>query len=158
MTEYFRSGGTVYAVASLDQITPRDLITFPRDAAEVLGRRITWHEVETAWAEIDGMTEKEADEHELADFLLAVSIWVSRRAAGDRVSFGQCLDDPFEWLPTPTDREPGKPKAQPGKKKKQKQKPSQQRGSGRPGGPATRAPESTTPATSLTGSTPESST
>lgn len=113
----FRSGGRIYELTEIDQITPRDLITFPRDAAEVRGSKIRWSEVEQYAQEIDALPESEQEDHPEFAFMMAVSIWASRRAAGDKITFGECLDEPFEVLPDTEDRQ-GKSPARKGAKKK----------------------------------------
>lgn len=108
----FRSGGKVYELVERDQISLRDVVTFPRDAAKVLGEPYTWSQFEKLAREVEALTEDEREEHPMAPFVLAVTIWSSRRAAGDKISFDECLDEDFEWvaIKRPTDREPGKRK------------------------------------------------
>lgn len=118
---FFRSDGKVYEVVEVDQISLRDLITFPRDAAEVLGHEMTWAQAMELNQELAALPPEERDAHPMAAFVLSVVIWSSRRAAGDPVTFAECLDASFEWVEVkqPGDRKPGKskgPKKAPAKK------------------------------------------
>lgn len=122
MSAFFRSGDRVYEMVGRDTLSLRDVITFPRDAAEVLGHDLPWAEFEDLAHELDALPEEERRKHPMGPFVLAVSVWASRRAAGDLITFGQCLDEPFEWVSVkqPGDRQPGKqkgPKKGPKKKR-----------------------------------------
>lgn len=114
MTEqvHFRSDGKVYEVVEVDQISLRDVITFPRDAEAVLGEPMSWAQAQSLSAEIAALPPEERDDHPMGPFVLAVVIWSSRRAAGDAITFSECLDASFEWVETkrPQDRKPGKRK------------------------------------------------
>lgn len=138
----FRSGGRIYEITAIDEITPRDLITFPRDAAEVRGSAIAWADVERYAAEIDGLPDDEKEAHPEFGFVMAVTIWSSRKAAGDKITFGECLDEPFVMLEDPEDHQPGKSPARKGKKK------ASPKGSGRVAKQAAPSPTSSTPPTS----------
>lgn len=107
---YFRSDGKVYEIVEVDQISLRDLITFPRDAEEVLGKPMTWAEAQAMSQEVAALPPKERDDHPMGPFVLAVVIWASRRAAGDTITFSEALDASFEWVETkrPQDHKPGK--------------------------------------------------
>ena len=109
---YFRSDGKVYEVVEVDQISLRDVITFPRDAEAVLGEPMTWGQAQALNQELMALDAKARDEHPMAGFVLAVVIWSSRRAAGDTITFSECLDASFEWVETkrPQDHKPGKRK------------------------------------------------
>lgn len=109
---YFRSGDRVYEIVEVDQISLRDLITFPRDAETVLGEPMTWAQAQALNEEILALDPKDRDDHPMGPFVLSVVIWASRRAAGDAITFGECLDAPFEWVAVkqPGDRKPGKRK------------------------------------------------
>lgn len=109
---FFRSDGKVYEVVEVDQISLRDLITFPRDAEAVLGEPMTWAQAQDLNRELMALSPAERDEHPMAPFVLSVVIWSSRRAAGDAVTFAECLDASFEWVSVkqPQDRQPGKRK------------------------------------------------
>lgn len=112
MTEqvFFRSDGKVYEVVEVDQISLRDVITFPRDAAAVLGEEMSWSQAQSLTQELQALDPDVRDDHPMAPFVLAVVIWSSRRAAGDAITFGECLDASFEWVEVkqPGDRKPGK--------------------------------------------------
>lgn len=119
---FFKSGGKVYELVELDQISLRDLITFPRDAEEVLGEPITWAQAQALAQELSALDAEERNAHPKWSFILAVLVWSSRRAAGDEITFSDCLDAPFEpvTVKQPGDRKPGKrsgAKKAPAKKK-----------------------------------------
>lgn len=120
---FFRSGGKVYELVEQDQVSLRDVVTFPRDAAKVLGEPMTWAAFEALARELDALTDAEREAHPMSAFVLSVTIWSSRRAAGDRITFDECLDEPFEWVEVaiPQDHKPGKRK---GAKKAPAKKPS----------------------------------
>jgi hypothetical protein len=109
---WFRSGGKVYELAEMDQVSLRDIVTFPREAAQVLGEPMTWSQFQDHLNEMEALDEEERAAHPLSDFVMTVLIWISRRAAGETVTYGECLDAPFEWveMKVPQDRQPGKAK------------------------------------------------
>lgn len=125
---FFRSGGKVYELVEQDQVSLRDVVTFPRDSAKVLGEPMTWAQFEALTVEMSTLSEPEQAAHPLSSFVLAVSIWSSRRAAGDKVTFDEVLDEPFEWVEvaTPQDHKPGKrqgAKKAPGKRAQKRSRP-----------------------------------
>jgi hypothetical protein len=73
---------------------------------------MTWAQFEALAVEMSGLSPAEQAAHPMAAFVMAVSIWSSRRAAGDKVTFAEVLDEPFEWVSVkqPQDRSPGKRK------------------------------------------------
>jgi hypothetical protein len=113
----FKIGARVYTTAALDEISLKDLIVFGREA-EAIGLPAKWSDIERIASEAADLPDGE--EHPDALLLVGVTIWASRRAAGDDVTFEQSIDFPLKdlsFLPSPTDREePGPTKARKGKK------------------------------------------
>lgn len=97
----FLSGGREYEMVALDEISGRNLLTFSRDASEVMGRPIRFVDVERIAEEIDQLPDDEAEQHPDLEFLSTVIVWVSRLAAGDTLTYGQCLDEPFAFIDEP---------------------------------------------------------
>lgn len=118
----FRIDGRIYEAAALDQLMLKDILLFERDAA-ALGRPMKWGQIE-AWAkELDvyyetianprstkaakDEAERAAKDHEGAMWVIAMTIWASRRVAGETLTFEQATEFPMhqlEWLPDPQDR------------------------------------------------------
>lgn len=146
----FKIGKKVYTTAALDEVSLRDLVLFNTQAAD-MGLDAKWSDIERIAGEFDAMTEAEAEKHPDALLMIAVTVWVSRRVAGEDLTFGDALDFPLsqlDFLPEPKDRQPGKAK---GAKKPRK--------STQPSAPVAEPPEPSeaaeTPTTSESPSTPE---
>ena len=108
----FKIGDRIYTTASLDEVSLRDLIKFNSQAAE-LGIAERWPDIERLAQVFDGLTEAEAEAHPDKLLLIGVTIWVSRRVAGEDLAFGDAIDIPLsqlEFIPDPEDRKPGKAK------------------------------------------------
>lgn len=144
MAGRFKLDGRTYEMTAINEISLRDLVLFNAQAAE-MGGDFRWSDVEEAAAEMQAMkTVGEASKHPRRNLVIAVTIWISRRAAGDDLSFGEAIDFPMssvEFLPSAEDRKPGPTKARKGPAKKSTRKASARAG-GRPG-----ATRSTTPKT-----------
>ena len=109
----FRIGKTVYVMPGMDEISLRDIVRFNTEAT-ALGIDERWGDVVRASREMSGMTEQRAEEHDLSALVLAASIWLARRTAGEDISFEDAIDIPqsaIEWLVSPEDHKPGKRKA-----------------------------------------------
>jgi hypothetical protein len=125
-------------------------VLFNTQAAD-MGLAEKWSDVERISAEFDAMSEAEAENHPDKLLMIGVTVWVSRRASGEDLSFGDALDFPIsslDFLPEPEDRKPGKPK---GAKKPQKSTPP----SVVDESPAAPSEAAETPTTSESPSTPE---
>lgn len=144
----FKIGAKVYTMTSLDDVSLRDIVMFNTEAA-ALGLGKTWADVEQLAAEIQAADDDAAENHPDKMLMIGVTVWASRRVAGDDVTFGEAIDVPLsaiEFLPEPGDRKPGKAKAHKGQGKKKKP---QSQGSPAASGPSPVAVvEPTTPATS----------
>lgn len=115
----FKIGTKVYTTAALDEVSLRDLVLFNTQAAD-MGLAEKWSDVERIAGEFDAMTEAEAEGHPDKLLMIGVTVWASRRGAGEDLSFGDALDFPLsqlDFLPEPEDRKPGKPKGSKGPKK-----------------------------------------
>lgn len=120
----FRLDGKVYSVGALEDVSLRDVMLFNTQAAD-MGLAATWADVERVSEEMSAADKDEAEKHPDALLMLGVTIWATRRIAGDEVTFGDAVDFPLSalvWLPDTEDRKPGKGKARKGSKSKPKQK------------------------------------
>lgn len=120
----FRLDGKVYSVGALEDVSLRDVMLFNTQAAD-MGLAATWADVERVAEEMSEADKDEAEKHPDALLMLGVTIWATRRIAGDEVTFGDAVDFPLSslvWLPDTEDRKPGKGKARKGSKSKPKQK------------------------------------
>jgi hypothetical protein len=118
----FQLGDKIYTAAEIDLLTVKDVLVFEKEAAD-LGRPMKWGQIE-AWAlELNGYYQTIADEkvspaqraeaeravkdHEGVLWVIAMTIWASRRLAGEAVTFDQAIDFPMRdlrWLPSTQDR------------------------------------------------------
>lgn len=108
----FRIGEKVYTTETLDEISLRDLMLFNRQAAD-MGLGATWADVERISAEIAALDENSVGTHPDMMLMVGVTVWASRRQAGDDVTFEQAVDVPLSkivWLESPKDRQPKTPK------------------------------------------------
>lgn len=108
-----RIGEKTYSTASLDEVSLRDLVLFNTQAA-AMGWGAKWSDIERAAGEIDVLTDAEAGKHPDALMVLAATVWVTRRVAGDDVTLSEAIDVPLsqvDIIPEPQDRQPGKPRA-----------------------------------------------
>lgn len=111
--------GKVYDAADLDQLSLRDILMFEKESAD-MGRPMSWADIGVISTRIDALktkAEKEADPGIV--WMTAVTIWASRRLAGENITFEQAVDFPMRsltFLPEPQDRKAaGNPtKARPG--------------------------------------------
>ncbi|MCC7268778.1 MAG: hypothetical protein IT546_15770 [Caulobacteraceae bacterium] len=118
----FRLDGKVYSVGALEDVSLRDVMLFNTQAAD-MGLAATWADVERIAEEMSAADKDEAEKHPDALLMLGVTIWATRRIAGDEVTFGDAVDFPLSalvWLPDTEDRKPGKGKARKGSKSKPK--------------------------------------
>lgn len=112
----FKIGDRIYTTAALDEISLKDLMLFNSQAAD-MGLDKTWADVERLGQALAEMTADEAGQHPDALFLTGVTIWASRRAAGDEVTFGEAIDiklKDLEFLPSTKDHRPNPTKARKG--------------------------------------------
>jgi len=108
----FKLHGKVYAMSALDEVSLKDVVLFNSQAEEI-GLRRKWSDVERVAVEIAEMPPDEADAHPEKLLAIAVTIWATRRVAGDSVTFGEAIDFPMnaiDFLPDTEDRRPGKRK------------------------------------------------
>lgn len=106
----FKLGEKVYSPAGLDEVSLKDLVLFNTQAAD-MGLAERWSDVEAASEEIAAMSERDAERHPGKFLVIAVTIWIARRAAGEDLSFGDAIDFPMSsisFIADPEDRKPGK--------------------------------------------------
>jgi hypothetical protein len=127
----FKIDGKTYTTAGLDEITLKDVLRFDTQAA-ALGLGITWKDVERINQEFAELTAEEADNHPQAVLMVALTIWASRRVAGDDVSLDEAIDIPLSSIDfgTPPE-EPARPT--------QPRKAGAKKGAQKSGNPAKRA-------------------
>lgn len=116
----FKIGTKVYTTAALDEISLRDLILFNTQAAD-LGLEERWADVERIATEMSNLDEAGAEAHPGKMLMIGVTIWASRRLAGEQVTLEQAVDIPLNsiaFLPATEDRKPGPTKARKGPAKK----------------------------------------
>lgn len=104
----FKIGNKVYSTSALDEISLRDLVVFNTEVSE-LGIPYSWADVERIGTEMADMTEEEAKRHPDAMFITGVTIWASRRSAGDEVTFLEAIDvklKDLQFLPSTEDKRP----------------------------------------------------
>ena len=145
----FRLDGKVYSVGALEDVSLRDVMLFNTQAAD-MGLAATWADVERVSGGDVRADKDEAEKHPDALLMLGVTIWATRRIAGDEVTFGDAVDFPLSalvWLPDTEDRKPGKGKARKGQQVEAQRLP----GGRRPPSPARRRhrrPPNSSPRTS----------
>lgn len=110
-----RIGEVEYPVKTPDDLSLFDLIQLEQQTTAV-GRTLTMpvlvemdHSIEQAVAAASGAAAKRAarENHPDAPWMLAVTIWASRRAAGDAVSFTEAISFPLRELAlVPEDGDP----------------------------------------------------
>ena len=118
----FKIGTVTYSTAALEEISLKDLVLFNSESTE-LGLNRTWADVERIATEIANLDENGAHAHPDLLLLLGVTIWASRRKAGENISFADAIDVPMTqilFLKSVEDRKPGPTKARKGKGKKPK--------------------------------------
>jgi hypothetical protein len=118
----FKLGDTVYTAAEADLLSLKDILQFEQEAAD-LGRPLKWGQIEAWSQELTGFyqviantkssaadrkqAEQATKDHEGALWVIAMTIWASRRVAGEAVTFEQAVDFPMRdltWLPETQDR------------------------------------------------------
>lgn len=102
----FKIDGKVYDTASVDEISLRDVLMFNKQAAD-MGLPATWADVERIAAETaalaeqakaDGKKPEDMAPHPDALLMFAVTVWASRRIAGDDVTLEQAVDVPMSSI------------------------------------------------------------
>lgn len=114
MAQRLKIGDRVYTEAALDEVSIKDLLVFDPQVA-ALGLPYRWKDVEKlgeefAQLEKDGK-KAEMEGHPDGLFFLAVVVWVTRRTAGEDITFDEAISVPMskiEWLPDPKDHAPKK--------------------------------------------------
>lgn len=110
MAGRFRLRGKLYEMSSINEISLKDLLLFNTQAEE-LGIPERWADVELAALDMSAMkTAREGLTHPMRNVVIAVTVWISRRAAGEDLSFSDAIDFPLaevEFLPDPGDRKAG---------------------------------------------------
>jgi len=102
----FKIGTATYNAAALDLISLKDVLVLEQESAD-LGRALRFNDIKEMAEDISELkTDKERHAHPAMPWVLAVTIWASRRIAGERMSFGDAIDFPLRdltWLKEPQD-------------------------------------------------------
>lgn len=96
-TTRFKLGTVVYSTATLDEISLKDLLGLQGELDQ-LGIKETWSDIETAGQELGKLPEAQAQQHPMALLLFAVTVWASRRAAGEVIRFTDAIDFPMSQI------------------------------------------------------------
>lgn len=98
--------GTVYEGRTIDTLSIKHALQFDRECRDH-GYAVTWRDVERIRAEMAALeTDAEREEHPEALLLTAVTIWASRIAAGETVTFDQVISVPLGHIGFVLDDEP----------------------------------------------------
>lgn len=121
MTTRISIAGKVYDAADITNLSMKDILVFERETAEMFGAPLSWGEVE-AWAsEIEALPDDKQQLHQRFMLVNAVSLWATRRAAGDILTFSEALDTPMTQIVPVPETADHKPKvAQAGKARARK--------------------------------------
>lgn len=108
----------VYTSAALDEVSLRDMLLFEGQAKDI-GLSLTWGEIEDLAQRVAGETDANNVSTQDGLTLTAATVWASRRAAGDDVTFGEAIDVPvnrIRFLRATEDHRPDPSKARKPKK------------------------------------------
>lgn len=112
----FKLGTKEYETASVEDVTLHDTLVFEKQMRE-LGRPMAWPELMQMIFELAQISDPvERGKHPDGMWSLAVTIWASRRAAGEDVTVAQAADfrlSDLEWLPDEPEPGPDPTEAQP---------------------------------------------
>lgn len=115
----FSIDGKVYSMSAIDAVSLKDLILFNTQAAD-MGLAERWNDIERISTEINAMSTDEAEAHPSKLLMFAVTVWVSRRLAGEDLSFGEAIDIPLSSVTVLADPSDRQAKANPTKERKPK--------------------------------------
>lgn len=113
----FSIAGKVYDAADLDRLSLKDILLFETQAAELgvipeLGRPMAWGDIGAISERIDALeTDVEKENDRGMVWMTAVTIWASRKLAGEDVTFEQAVDFPMrdlKFIPEPQDHKTAK--------------------------------------------------
>jgi hypothetical protein len=103
----FRIGQVTYDLGALDLLSLKDILLMEKETTE-LGKTLRWSEVQRMAKEVDALdTDEQRRDHPDAVWVTAITIWASRRIAGEEQPFGDAIDFPMRdltWIPEPQDR------------------------------------------------------
>ncbi len=108
----FRVADTTYDGTAVSRLTLRQLLILEQETA-TLGRRITVGDVQCMSAALsECATDAERSAHPDMMWLVAVTVWAGRVAAGETLTFGEAIDVPMadvEFLPEEVAVNPTRP-------------------------------------------------
>lgn len=104
----FKIGSQVYDAEAIDQLSLRDILQLETETTN-MGHPLRWSDVQQISRELaDLPTDDERSQHPSAIWLLAITIWASRRRFGEDLTFAQAIDFPLvdlDYLPEPEDHQ-----------------------------------------------------
>jgi hypothetical protein len=113
----FRIGSTVYEASSILRLTLGQILDLERQTA-ALGRPLSWSQIKAMMQSLESVSAEAFSGHDDAPWVIALTIYASRLAAGEQVTFAEAVDFPLEdltILPATEDHSrPGPTKARPG--------------------------------------------
>jgi hypothetical protein len=88
----FKIGTVTYDAASIDMVTLKDILLLEKETGE-LGHPLRWSDVKLMAEEMAALkTDKQREDHPDSIWMLAITIWASRRVAGELLTFGDAVD------------------------------------------------------------------
>jgi hypothetical protein len=118
----FKIGAKIYDASEIDP-TLKDILVLEKECAD-LGRPVKWGDFQGWQDELRTLALKGDEDgirnHPEMLWLMAMTIWASRKQSGESVTFSEAIDFPmgdFDWLPEPEDhKKPNPTKARPARK------------------------------------------
>lgn len=118
----FKLHDRTYDLGTLDRLSLVDILMMEKETRD-FGNPLKWSDVLRIMAEVEALpTKAEVEAHPDILWMSAITIWASRRLAGDKVTFIEAIDFPMSdmtWIADPQDKKapagPTKPtRARPG--------------------------------------------
>ena len=102
-------GERTYPVVSIRDLSLTSVLQLQRELStvETISRVRTWADILELNDELNQLPEYEVSEHPESVFMLALTVWACRGAAGERMSLLDACDVPMdriEWVEEPGDR------------------------------------------------------
>ncbi len=106
MSGRFQIGATVYEASSIQRLSLGQILDLERQT-EAFGKPMTWSQIQAMMSALEGVSAEEFGGHDHAPWVIALTIYASRTAAGESLSFAEAIDFPMgdlKILPAPADR------------------------------------------------------
>jgi hypothetical protein len=102
----FKLGDTIYDGSAFEDLSLRALLDLEKETTQ-FGRTLRMHDIEAMSEALQGCaTDEERAAHPDGPWMMAVTIWAARRAAGDGTTFADAIDFPLkelQFIPDPAD-------------------------------------------------------